>query len=206
MTCQILVIAHTPSPGVRKPLAQITGAALRDTLAAAARVPAVRHSIVLCGQFDVPPGWAVYSQQGKGFDERLARAYADTARPGTASILLRPDTPQLTPEHIGMLYAGLADADAVLGPAYDGDWWGLALRNPVRARALLGLPLSTVDTARWTVDALRADGSTVAFAPLLRDVASVEDALAIARQCPPGSAFAAAVRRFLGEQSLVQVG
>jgi glycosyltransferase A (GT-A) superfamily protein (DUF2064 family) len=199
IACQILVIAHAQSPGVG---AKLADAALTDTLAAADQVPAIRHSIVHCGRYSAPPGWTAYHQRGYRLDQRLANAYTDTAKPGTASILLRPDTPQVTREHIAMLYAGLSTADAVLGPAADGDWWGLALRDANRGRALAGVPVSTVDTARWTIDALRAEGHTVAFAPVLRDVASTGDALAVAAECPPDSAFATAVRHHLCEPAI----
>ena len=66
------------------------------------------------------------------------------------------DTPQVTPELLGALRpARLTDADAVLGPAVDGGWWALGLRDRAHARVLASVPMSTPDTGRLTLAALR---------------------------------------------------
>jgi glycosyltransferase A (GT-A) superfamily protein (DUF2064 family) len=111
-------------------------------------------------------------------------------------VLIGMDTPQVTPALLGSVVDGLGDADAVLGPAHDGGWWTLALRDPAHAEALRGVPMSTVDTAVATAAALRARGLRVTFAPALRDVDTARDAWEVAGQCPDG-AFAAAVRRHI---------
>jgi len=84
----------------------------------------------------------------------------------------------------------------VLAPAEDGGWWALALREPHRAEALREVRMSTSDTAQWTVDALRRHGLRVDFGPVLRDVDTAGDALAVAAACPAG-AFTRAVRSHL---------
>ena len=42
----------------------------------------------------------------------------------------------------------------MLGPAEDGGWWVLGLRDPLRARALRDVPMSRGDTAARTLAAL----------------------------------------------------
>jgi glycosyltransferase A (GT-A) superfamily protein (DUF2064 family) len=114
----------------------------------------------------------------------------DTALPRTVSVLVGLDTPQLTPAHLDALTDGLDDCGAVLGPAEDGGWWGLALRDPFDATALRDVPTSTPDTAQWTVKALRERGLSVSFGPVLRDVDTAADAWAVAavvRDCAASS-------------------
>src|SRR5260370_11796285 len=81
---QVIVIAKQPLPGRVKTrltppfsprqAARLAAAALADTLAAAAQVPAVRHVLALEGTAGdwLPPGFDVIAQQGRGLDERLA--------------------------------------------------------------------------------------------------------------------------------------
>jgi uncharacterized protein len=204
MNVQLLVIAKAPVPGQVKTrlcppctpvqAARVAAAALSDTLAAAGATPAVRHTIVHYGQLMAPDGWRRVPQRGEGLADRLAYGFADSARTGTGSLLIGMDTPQVTPELLTAVSAGLAEYDAVLGPAVDGGWWTLALRDPRDAQALTGVPMSTVDTGALTVAALAARGLRVGYGPTLRDVDTAADAYAVAQACPHGT-FADAVRR-----------
>jgi uncharacterized protein len=206
MTVQLLVIAKAPEPGRVKTrlcppctleqAADIAAAALSDTLAAVTATPAVRHTLVLCGRYHPPPGWRTVAQRGDGLAHRLANGFVDTALPGVGSLLVGMDTPQLTPTLLSEVARGLRDADAVLAPAEDGGWWALALRNPRHAQALRVVSMSTPDTARWTAEALRARGLRLRYGPVLRDVDTAADALAVAATCPPG-AFIQAVHTHL---------
>jgi rSAM/selenodomain-associated transferase 1 len=206
MRTQLLVIAKAPVPGrvktrlcppcTHRQAADIAAAALTDTLVAATAADTGRRTIVLCGQYDSPPGWDQVPQRGDGLAERLANGFADTAQPGTASVLIGMDTPQVTAQLLGTVAAGLAHADAVLGPAADGGWWTLALRDPWHADALRAVPMSTSDTCAATLAALHARGLRVRLTVPLRDVDTAQDAWEVAQACPDG-AFAAAVRRHI---------
>jgi glycosyltransferase A (GT-A) superfamily protein (DUF2064 family) len=206
MRTQLLVIAKAPVPGRVKTrlcppctpaqAADVAAAALADTLLAGYATPAARHTMVLSGQYSPPPGWYRTPQRGDGLGERLANGFADTARPEVGSVLIGMDTPQVTADLLATVAAGLDEADAVLGPAFDGGWWTLALRDPAHAQALRTVPMSTVDTGAATVAALRARGLRVRLAAKLRDVDTAHDAWEVAGQCPNG-AFAAAVRRHI---------
>jgi glycosyltransferase A (GT-A) superfamily protein (DUF2064 family) len=202
----LLVIAKAPVPGRVKTrlcppctpeqAAAIAAAAFADTVAAGRASDAARHVLLHCGQFAVAAGWHRVPQRGDGLAERLANGFADTALPGTGSLLIGMDTPQVTPELLDTLAAALDGADAVLGPAEDGGWWALALRDPFDGAALRGVPVSTVDTGALTATALRERGLRVEYGPTLRDVDTAPDAVAVARLCPAGR-FAAAVHRHL---------
>lgn len=205
-----LVVAKAPVAGLAKTrlaatvgdtaAADVAAAALLDTLAACAGAP--RRVVALTGDLDVAEraddlraaldGWTVVPQRGDGFDERLAAAHADAAAlaPG-AVVQVGMDTPQLTAEQLADVAAGLAVHDAVLGAADDGGWWVLALREPARAAALLGVPMSTPTTHDDTRTALESAGLAVDGALVLTDVDTADDADRVAAAAPD-TLFAAA--------------
>lgn len=129
-------------------------------------------------------GWSVLPQRGDDFAARLAAAHAD-AGPGPV-VQVGMDTPQVTPDLLRGVARGLADAEAVLGPATDGGWWVLALRDPDHAARLGSVPMSTATTGRDTRDVLVAAGLRVGDAPPLTDVDTAEDAVLVARDAPAG--------------------
>jgi glycosyltransferase A (GT-A) superfamily protein (DUF2064 family) len=201
MTVQILVLAKTPVPGRVKTrlcppctpprAARIAAAALEDTLDAVTATPAAARVLVVDGDLPARPGWRRVAQRGGSLGERLAHAYADTAVPGHASLLIGMDTPQAGPELLAAAIAGLAPGtDAVLGLAEDGGWWALGLRDPAHADVLREIPTSTAGTGALTLAALRERGLRVAALPVLTDVDTAADAYAVAALCPIGSRFA----------------
>jgi len=193
---QLLLLAKTPVPGRVKTrlcppytpeqAATVAAAMLADTVDVLTAAPAERRTLVVDGDLVAPPGWHRRPQRGDGLGERLAAAYADTALPGVATLLVGMDTPQLRLGHIVSAAAALATAGAVLGVAEDGGWWALGLRDPATAHVLRGVPMSTSDTGAATRAALRRQGLDVAGLPTLRDVDTAEDAWAVAAECPHG--------------------
>jgi rSAM/selenodomain-associated transferase 1 len=226
---QLLVMAKTPVPGRVKTrlcppatpeaAARIAAAALTDTLAAVAATPAARRVLVLARSAVDGAVWTVdrrpasvtvVPQRGDGLADRLANAYADTAVPDLPALLVGMDTPQVTPDLLAAAAARLTAAaepvDAVLGMAADGGWWALGLRDATQAAALRGVPTSTPDTGRLTLEALRRRGLRVAPLPVLRDVDTAADAWAVAAGCP-GTRFATTVADLLPDAGrLVPVG
>ncbi len=173
-------------------------AALEDTLDTVSATPAGRRILLLDGQFDAPDGWDVVAQRGDGLGDRLANGFADAARDpggGKPALLIGMDTPQVTAALLRDLCNRLSDVDAVLGPAVDGGWWALALREPAHGGLLADVPMSRPDTGVRTLEALRCAGLSVAMAPALRDVDTADDLAEVAAQCQPGNRFAQAVRR-----------
>ena len=205
MMAQLLVMAKTPVPGRVKTrlcppctpwqAARIAAAALEDTLDAVTATPAAARVLVVDGDLPAPRGWDRVVQRGDGLGERLAHAYADTAVPGRASLLIGMDTPQAGPGLLGDAATRLtADgADAVLGLAADGGWWALGLRDPAHANVLRDIPMSTAGTGAFTLAALERRGLRVTALPVLTDVDTAADAYAVAALCPPDSRFAGVV-------------
>ncbi|WFE66499.1 TIGR04282 family arsenosugar biosynthesis glycosyltransferase [Micromonospora sp. WMMD714] len=203
---QVLVLAKKPEPGRVKTrlcppctpeqAARVAAAALADTLATVTTATAGARVLVVDGDYPAPPGWTALAQRGGPLGDRLAAAFADTRAAGTAALLIGMDTPQLT---VGQLDSavrllGASDGpDAVFGPADDGGWWTLGLRDPGHAEVLRTIPTSVADTGRLTLAALRRRGLRVHLLPRLRDVDTAADAHAVAAECPASSRFAAAV-------------
>ncbi|MFF5174695.1 DUF2064 domain-containing protein [Micromonospora sp. NPDC000089] len=217
----LLVVAKAPVPGLVKTrlcppatpaeAARIAAAALRDTLDAVTATPGVLPVLCLAGALadasdgvDLAAalaGWPVLPQRGVDFAARLAHAHADVAAayPGRPVLQIGMDTPQLTAGRLAAAVRrlGAPDVDAVLGPAADGGWWALGLRDPRQAQALRTVPMSTPDTGRLTWAALADRGLRLRPLPVLRDVDVLADALAVAAAAPR-SRFArevAALRR-----------
>lgn len=157
--------------------------ALTGDLDAAARRAELRRSL---------ERFTVLGQRGDALGERLAAAHAD-AGPGPV-LQVGMDTPQVSVELLADAAATLASpgVDAVLGPAHDGGWWGLGVRTPELARALVEVPMSREDTGQRTLAALRALGARVQLLEPLGDVDTPADAAAVA-ELVPGSRFALAV-------------
>ena len=191
-----MVLAKAPRPGRSKTrlcppctprdAAALARAALADTLDAVLATPAARRVLVLDGPVGdwLAPGVEVVAQRGAGLDERLAHAFADVGGP---ALLVGMDTPQVTAGDLarGLERLAAPGVDAVLGPATDGGYWAIGLRE-AQPRAFLGVPMSTAWTGRAQHERLRRLGLRVALLPALRDVDRIADARAVAALAPAG--------------------
>lgn len=196
----LLVVAKAPEPGRVKTrlgadigmraAAELASASLRDTVEAGAGTGWTCH-LSLAGDLDAAvggealraalTGWTIHPQRGRGLGARLADAHRRTPGP---VVQIGMDTPHVTTAGLRAVAAALDGHDAVLGPAEDGGWWVLALRDPAHARALARVPMSTPTTGADTRAALEASGLSVAEAPAMRDVDTVADAEHVAGLAP----------------------
>jgi len=214
----LLVVAKAPVPGRAKTrlaaavgavaAADIAAAALLDTLevvreVGASSVVALTGRLEECARrHELEEALScvhVIGQRGAGLGERLANAHADAARLTRADAVVQigMDTPQLTADLLRDAVAGLASADAAIGPAVDGGWWCLAVRDAALAQCLAVVPMSRADTGARTCEALRRAGARVERLLELSDVDTLTDAVAVA-ELIPGSRFAAAVAAHAG--------
>lgn len=203
-----MLLAKEPIPGTVKtrlhpPLtlddaARIAAAAIDDTLEVLSGVPAASRVIAFDGE-NVPAaarGYRVLTQTDGPLDERLAAVFDALA--GKPVLLVGMDTPQLTAEMIAPVLGAWPDGiDAWFGPATDGGWWALALRE-ARGDLLRGVPTSRADTGDLQLERLRQAGLGVGMLPMLTDVDEIADAVAVARLAP-GSRFAQAVEQAVAE-------
>jgi len=200
MAPALLIIAKEPVPGRVKTrltppctpgqAATLARAAIEDTLAAAlATDPDTRRVLVLDGRPGpwLPPGFDVLPQRGDGLAERLAAAFEDAGGP---AFLVGMDTPQVSP---ALLRAGLdavAGGDAAFGAALDGGYWGIGL-PAADPRVFDGIPMSQDDTGAVQRGRLAGLGLRTAMLPPLRDIDTIGDARAVAREAPDGRLAAA---------------
>jgi glycosyltransferase A (GT-A) superfamily protein (DUF2064 family) len=189
----LLVMAKAPVPGRVKTrlcppcrpehAAAIAAAALADTLEVVAACAADRKVVALAGEPGpwLPTGVAVIPQVAGSFEARLRAAWASVSGP---TVQIGMDTPQVSVELLdGALDAVRGPSSAVLGPATDGGWWALGMRDPV-ATVFAGVPMSTHATGDVQLCALRAHGMEPVLLPVLRDIDTIADAEAVAATIP----------------------
>lgn len=230
MNTAVLVLAKAPVAGLAKTrlcppatprnAARIAAATLLDTLEAVAAVPRATKLVAWTGRLadaerraeltEALRGMQRYRQRGGALGERIAAAHTAAAArvPGAAVLQIGTDTPQLRAADLTAALATLiapGGPDAVLGPAADGGWWALGLRDPRAAAVVAAVPTSQPDTGERTLRALRAAGLAVALLPEQRDVDTAEDALAVAA-AGAGARFTTAVVTHLGSRTAVRLG
>ncbi|GLY70817.1 TIGR04282 family arsenosugar biosynthesis glycosyltransferase [Amycolatopsis taiwanensis] len=208
-------------PATPEQAAGIAAAALLDTLTTVLQTPRAAPVVAMTGHLSRAPrdgelrgmlaSTRIITQRGADFAERLVHAHADAALcwPGLPVLQIGMDTPQVTPELLAETAGPLARpaphaarnpfpgwgstcAEAVLGPASDGGWWALGLRDPRHAEVLGDVAMSRADTGRRTCEALRREGLAVTLATTLSDVDDMPTATRVAATVP-ASRFAAAV-------------
>jgi hypothetical protein len=197
----IVVIAKAPEPGRVKTrlcppctpdeAAQIASAALADTIEVVRATECARRVVALDGtpEPELHGELEVIYQRGDGLDERLAALFDDL---GCPALVIAMDTPQIAPALLEAAVARLRDgADALLGPALDGGYWAIGLRRADPA-CFLGVPMHTARTGAAQLARLRALDLEVSLLPMIRDVDTFDDALAVATDVPH-SRFARAV-------------
>ncbi len=202
----LAVIAKAPVPGRVKTrlcppcthgqAAAIAEAALRDTLDAVVAARVGRRALVLDGAL---PHWVddrfrVVPQRGELLDERLAAAFSDLDGP---TVILGMDTPQVTPALLDDVVASLCrpGCDAVLGPANDGGYWVIGLREPDPG-ALVGVPMSEAHTGAEQLRRLDELGLSTSVVAELTDLDTFDEAVEVAR-IATGPRFRQAVHAML---------
>lgn len=75
-----------------------------------------------------------FIQRGKGLGARMAHALA--VAPAGPAIIVGSDIPGMTAAHIASAFRSLGAADAVFGPAGDGGYWLVGIRNRILLRGL----------------------------------------------------------------------
>jgi hypothetical protein len=176
--------------------AMVAEAALADTLDAALGSGADRVVLALDGSPGgwCPPGISIIPQVTGTLATRLTAAWTAVGGPG---VQIGMDTPQVQPGHLdhAMDRLAAADIDAVLGPAIDGGWWLIGLRQP-DDRVFADVPMSRADTGVRQRKRLVELGLRVAELPAMSDVDRFDDAVAVAESAPR-TRFAAEVRQLV---------
>ena len=191
----LVLIAKEPLPGKAKtrlhpPLtleqaARLAAAAIDDTLAALQSVPATRRILLFEGN-RLPPrseDYAVIGQTTGTLDVRLGAIFDECDEP---MLLIGMDTPQLTADDLAPAFAEWdehSDIDAWFGPATDGGFWALGMREP-RGELIRGVEMSLDDTGGRQLARLKDAGLTVGMLSTLTDVDTIDSAREVAAIAP----------------------
>jgi uncharacterized protein len=189
----LVLIAKEPLPGRAKtrlhpPLsleqaAALAAASIDDTLAAMAALPATRRILLFEGN-RLPPRseeYDVIGQTSGTLDQRLGAIFDECEG---QTLLIGMDTPQLTAADLSPAFdAWPEDVDAWFGPATDGGFWALGLREP-RGELIRGVAMSRDDTGARQLERLSDAGLRVGMLAVLTDVDTIDSALEVAALAP----------------------
>src|SRR4029079_3784918 len=128
-----------------------------------------------------------------GLGDRLAGAFEDSG--AAPALLIGMDTPQVTASLLEASVEALSadGVDAVLGPASDGGWWAIGLRDGDPS-VFDDVPMSADDTGERQATRLTALWWNCVELDQLRDIDTLADAEAVAA-VTPWTRTAAALRR-----------
>ncbi len=167
---RVLVFARAPVPGASKTrlvpalgaegAAQLSARMLRHTLNTACSLPlelwctpSVRHPVFdRCARdFRL----TLRTQRGADLGERMHNALEETLTHAHWAVLIGTDCPELTSRDLRQAAAALAGGvDGVLGPAADGGYYLIGLRQPMAA-LFHGVHWGTGEVLAQTRDRLR---------------------------------------------------
>lgn len=200
MNAAVLLFTRYPRPGVVKTR---LAASLGDHLATEfyrrcvervldeADASALEVRVLLADRLDqaaaavwLGPDRRLWLQVDGTLTERLTNATERAFAEGfDAVIVAATDTPELSRRHLARAVDGLGSYDAVIGPAVDGGYYLLGLREPVSA-VFRGIPWSTDAVAAATLDRLEASGCTYQQLAPLADIDDEADLRAWLTRAP----------------------
>jgi glycosyltransferase A (GT-A) superfamily protein (DUF2064 family) len=118
----------------------------------------------------VGPAVRLLPQRGEGLSDALSGAAATLLADGFDQVaLISSDNPTLPSGYVVQAFAALPDADAVLGPAEDGGYYLIALRQP-HPGLFQDITWSTAVVFEQTLARAAALGLRVAITPPWYDV------------------------------------
>jgi uncharacterized protein len=164
---QVIVLVQPP--------VSLEDAPLREALKAVLAAPVARRVLALGGAGEdwLPAGFDLMGQRGADYGERMAAALADAhVTAALPMLLIRADALEISADILEDAARSLvsAEADAAFGPASDGGFWLLGLRQPDWS-LVAGLPApgegAGQAAGRLLLERLAAAGLRVALAPRL---------------------------------------
>jgi hypothetical protein len=179
----------------------VARALLEATLAALVPAVPARWTLFLDGPADdalralaATRGLAVEPQAEGDLGARLAAAFRSLRSGGAARTLaVGADSPTLEPEVVRDAVAALETVDVVLGPAEDGGYYLVGLRD-AREELFRGIPWGTETVLAATLARAEEARLSVRMLPAWYDVDSVEDLMRLGRELSGGMSGTAAGR------------
>ncbi len=120
-------------------------------------------------------GLPLFPQDGEGLGARMLLALERVLQMGySRAALVGADIPGLGPGEVMEAIELLDHADAAFGPAADGGYYLVAMKNP-HAEVFMDIEWSTPDTLTQTLRRAADAGLITALGPVLEDVDTAED-------------------------------
>ena len=168
--------------------ARLARASLDDTIDLVRSLPVARRILFFAGRVAHEHRDLEVMPQPEGdLDARLGHLFDAVDGP---LLLIGMDPPQLTRAHIAEpVRSWPDDVDGYFGPAEDGGFWALAMREP-DGSLIRGVSMSTSSTGREQRRRLVQAGLRVRDLAVVRDVDRADDARRVAEDAP-GGRFAA---------------
>lgn len=134
------------------------------------------------GPFEIDvPGERIWLQRPGDLGVRIEGILQYGLQFGPAAIALGADSPLFRAEHLEQAIGCLAENDAVLGPAADGGFYLLGVRD-CPSGLLADVPWSSDETCRATEHRLRMHGMRVGTIPSLFDVDTMAELETLRRE------------------------
>lgn len=180
--------------------AELAAASLADTLAVGVELAAERRILAFDGVFAPPDSerYELIPQADGALDARLAAVFDAAEGP---TILVGMDTPQLRAADLATFFPWPDDTDFAFGPANDGGFWCIGMREP-RGDLIRGVLMSRDDTGTRQLARLTATGGAVRMLPPMIDVDTIVEAHAVAALAPE-TRFARTLERALQVRLLI---
>lgn len=122
-----------------------------------------------------PPNWRFCAQSEGGLGGRLATAFADAFAKQVGPVaIIGSDCPDVTVEHIREAWRVLREKDVVLGPAADGGYWLIGLRQP-EPRLFEEIAWGTDQVFVQTIARARERKLSISLLEILEDIDSKEE-------------------------------
>lgn len=125
-------------------------------------------------------GWlgssvSLTAQSEGSLGNRMGHAIADALANGAERVaVIGTDCPDVSAAMVGEAFARLADADIVLGPATDGGYYLIGMSR-LHPSVFDGVPWSSPETLRVTLERAREAGLSVALLDERRDIDTADD-------------------------------
>lgn len=189
----LIIFARKPAPGAVKTrlardvgapaAAELYSAMLADILGQAGNLPGIRPLLFwACDDDAIPscpalPVLETFPQTGTTLGSRMEAAFQHAFQSGLeACCIIGTDSPDLPPDYIMQAFAllELGDTDAVFGPADDGGYYLLGLRQ-VRHGLFTDIPWSTSGVLEASLSRSRELGLQTSLLPTWYDIDTLPD-------------------------------
>ena len=116
-----------------------------------------------------------YPQKGSDLGARMHNAFTNAFERGyRKAILIGSDCPDISADIVLQGFTLLDKKDVVIGPAYDGGYYLIGLKQP-REELFQNIAWGRENVFQLTCDKLKSAGLSFALLPTLRDVDRIED-------------------------------